>query len=94
MKYLPFVRYRDCFPLHNLKVFASLSYAGEDATNSPKKKRHLIRVVLPLVSTGMLIICTVGYLLWKRLRKHGKQYIVIKFLPKTYIVIIYINIFI
>lgn len=52
-------------------MFSSLLYAVEDATGGSMKKRHVFTIVIPLVTTGMLIICTVGYLLWKRHKKQG-----------------------
>lgn len=56
-----------------IKIFVLLFYAAEnsEAADFSKERRYLIAVVLPLVTTGMLIICALGYFLWKRLRKQG-----------------------
>ncbi|KAJ8622336.1 hypothetical protein MRB53_030865 [Persea americana] len=52
----------------NIRLAGSEPAENSEAADSSKKRRHLIAVVLPLVTIGMLIICALGYFLWKRLR--------------------------
>ncbi|RWR93575.1 G-type lectin S-receptor-like serine/threonine-protein kinase [Cinnamomum micranthum f. kanehirae] len=57
----------------DLNIRLAASELVEDATGSSMKKRRVFTIVLPLVTTGMLIICSVGYLLWKRHTKQGRN---------------------
>ncbi|RWR93573.1 G-type lectin S-receptor-like serine/threonine-protein kinase [Cinnamomum micranthum f. kanehirae] len=57
----------------DLNIRLAASELVEDATGSSMKKRRVFTIVLPLVTTGMLIICTMGYLLWKRHKKQGRN---------------------